>query len=64
MLTEREDLNVLHYDKLIMVFMEYSSIDNISEVLFVTFCEEHHSLRIAIWCLMEPFPFRILAYKG
>lgn len=39
-LAEREDLNVLHDDELVMVLVEDCSVDDVAQVLLVSFCEE------------------------
>ena len=61
MLAHGEDLNVLHNDHLVVILMKYSPIHNVPQILFVPLCEEHHGLRIPLWCLEETFTVWILA---
>ena len=60
MLTKREHLYILHYNQFIMIFVKYSTIDQIPHILLVAFREEQHSLRVSLWCTSEAFPFWIL----
>ena len=44
-----------------MIFVKYSTIDQIPHVLLVAFREEQHSLCVALRCTSEAFSFWILA---
>ena len=48
MLAQREDFNILNNDKLIMIFVEDGSINQITDVLFVAFGKVKHGFCIAL----------------
>lgn len=48
MLAQREDLNILNNDKLIVIFVEDSSINQITDVLFIAFSKVKHGFCIAL----------------
>lgn len=59
-LAEREYFNVLHDDKLVMVLVENSPINKVTDILLVTFGEVEHSLGISLGCLPQSLSFGIL----
>lgn len=52
-LAQREDLNVLDYDKFIMVLVENGTIHNITKVLLISLCEEQQRFRVAFRCVQQ-----------
>jgi hypothetical protein len=52
-LAKREYLNVSHNDKLVMVLVEDSAVDNVAQVLFVALGEEEQRLCIALWSIQQ-----------
>lgn len=61
-LAKRKELNVFHDYHPIMVFVKYGTVDDSAQVLFITFCEEEHGLRIALWGIKKTLTVGILAY--
>lgn len=61
MLAETEDLDVLYDDELIVIFVEDSAINNVPQILFVTFGEVHHSLCIALRRTMKALSFWVFS---
>lgn len=57
---QREDIDILYNDQLIVVLMKNSSIDQISHVLFIAFCEVEHGLCISLGSFPETLSFWIL----
>lgn len=53
-LAKREDLYVPHDDKLIMILVEDSAVDDVAQVLFVALGEEKQRLCVALWCVEQP----------
>lgn len=49
--TQREHLDILDNNQLIMIFVEDCGIDKIPDVFFVSLCEIHHGLGVSFWCL-------------
>lgn len=49
--TQREHLNILNNNQLIVVFVEDCAIDEIPDVLFVPLCEIHHGFGVSLWRL-------------
>ena len=45
-----------------MVFVKHSSIDQVPNILFITFCEEKHSFGISFGCAPQSFSVLILTY--
>ena len=50
MLTQTKDLNILHYDQLIVILMEYRPIYKISHILLVPLREEQHGPSVSLGC--------------
>lgn len=48
MLAQREDLDIFDNDKLIMIFVEDSSIDQITDILLIAFSKVEHGFCIAL----------------
>jgi hypothetical protein len=61
MLAQTEDLDILYDDKLIVVFVKDGTINNVSQILLVTFGKVHHGFRITFGRAMETFSFRIFS---
>jgi hypothetical protein len=61
MFAETEDLDIFDNDKLVVIFVEDSAIDEISHVLFVAFCEVHESFRVSLGGLAKSFSLGIFA---
>jgi len=57
---QAKDIDVLDNNQLIMVLMEDSSIHNIPQILFVSFCEKHHGLGIPLRRIAQSFTIWIL----
>ena len=62
MLAQREDLDILHNNELVVVLMEDSTIDNVTHVLLVSFGEEEHGLCISIRRITQSFALRVFSY--
>jgi hypothetical protein len=60
-LTQAEDVNVLHNYQLVVVFMKDCAIHNVSQIFLITLGEEHHGLRVSFWCIAETLPVRVFA---
>jgi hypothetical protein len=60
-LAQGEDLNVLHYNHLVVVLVEDSAINDVSQILLVALGEEQQGLRIALRCVQQPLTVRVLA---
>lgn len=61
MLTQREYLYIFDNYQFIMVLMEDSSIDKITDVLLIPFGEEEHSFGISLRRTPQAFSLRILS---
>lgn len=48
MLAQREDLDIFDNDKLIMIFVKDSSIDQITDILLIAFSKVEHGFCIAL----------------
>ena len=48
MLAQRENLDIFDDDKLIMIFMKDSSIDQVTDVLLIAFSKVKHGFCIAL----------------
>jgi hypothetical protein len=64
MLAETENLNVLHDDELIVIFVEDGAVNNVSQVLLVAFGKVHHSFCITFGGAPESFSMRAAACSG
>lgn len=60
-LAKTENLNVLHDNKLIVIFMEDSAVNNVPEVLLIALGKVHHSFCITFGCTMKTLSFRVLS---
>ena len=58
--TETKDLNVLDNDELVVILVEYSTVDNVSQILLVPLGEEHHGFGIALRSTVQTLSVRIL----
>jgi hypothetical protein len=61
MLTKREDFYILDNHKLIVIFVKDCTIDKVSYVLLVAFCEIHQCFCISFRCLSQTFSFWVLS---
>lgn len=61
-LAQGENFNVLDNDELVMIFVEYSAVDDVAKILLIAFREEHHGFCISLWCVMQAFPIWIFSY--
>lgn len=61
MFAETENLNVLYDDKLVVILVEDSAINNVPQILFVAFGEVHHSLCITLRRAMKAFSFWVFS---
>ena len=59
-LAEREDLNVLHNNQLIVILVEDSAVNDVAKILLVALGEEQHSLSIALWGIQQTLAVGIL----
>ena len=62
MLAQRKDLNVSDNDKLIMVFVKDSSIDQITDVLLISFCKVKQSFCVALGRTSQTLSVWIFSY--
>ena len=60
MLTQRENLNVLDYDQLIVIFMEHCPVDQVAHVLLVPLGEKEHGSRVPLRRTAQPLALRVL----
>lgn len=60
-LAQRKYLNVSYNHQFVVVFMKDGSIDNIPQVLLVTFGEEEQRLCVPLGCVQQALAIRILA---
>lgn len=60
-LAQGEHLDVLDNHKLIVILMEYCTVDQISYIFFVPLGEKHQSFGISLWRLEQAFPLRIFS---
>lgn len=61
-LAEREDLDILHNDQLVMVLLEDGAVHQIPDILLIALGEEEHGFGVALWSTPQPLPLRILPY--
>ena len=61
MLAETENFYVFDDDKLVMVFVKDSTVNKVSHILFVAFCEVHKSFRISFRRFSQAFSFWVFA---
>lgn len=61
MLAKTEDFNVLDNDELIVVFVEHRAVHDISQILLITFCEEHHSFCVPLGGTVQSLSIWVLA---
>ena len=62
MLAQREDLDIFDNDELIMIFVEDSSIDQITDVLLIAFSKVKHGFCIALRRSSQPLSVWIFSY--
>ena len=62
MLAKREDLDIIDDNELIVILMEYCSVDKIPHIFLISLRKEHHSLGISLRRSSKPFSFRVLAH--
>ena len=62
MLAQRENLNIFNNDELIMIFVEHSSVNQITDVFLIAFSKVKHSFGIAFRGPSQTLPVRIFSY--
>lgn len=62
MLAQREDLDIFDDDELIMIFVEDSSIDQITDILLIAFSKVKHGSCIALRRPSQTFSVWIFSY--
>lgn len=62
MLAQRENLNIFDNDKLIVIFVKDSSINQITDVLFIAFGKVKHGFCIALGRPSQTFSVWIFSY--
>lgn len=60
-LAQREHLDILDDNQLIVIFMENSTVDEIPNILLVSLCEVKHSLGVSLGRLPQSFSLRVLS---
>ena len=60
-LAKRVDLNIPYDDQLVMVLVEHRTIDDITQVLLISLCEEEQGLGITLRCLQQSLAIGIFA---
>lgn len=61
MFAQAEHFNILHNYQLVVILMKYSTIDNVPQILFIAFREEHHGFCVALRCAIKSFSIRVFA---
>lgn len=61
MFAKGEDLDILNDNKLIMILVEYCTVDKVSHIFLISLRKEHHSLSISLRRTTKAFSFRVLA---
>lgn len=61
MFAKTEDLDVLYNDKLIVILVEDSAVNNVPQVLLVALGKVHHSFCITFGGTMKTFSFWVLS---
>lgn len=62
MLADREDLNILDDDHLVVAFLEDGRVDDVHHVLLVAHCKVQEGIRISMRGGEEPFSVGILSH--
>jgi len=59
--TQAKYVDILDNDQLVMILMEDRTVHNVSQILFVSFCEKHHGFGIPFWSIAQSLAIWILA---
>ena len=61
MLAETINLDILHNHQLIVILMEDSAVNDVSQVLLIAFREEHHCLCVSFGSTVQALSIWIFA---
>ena len=61
MLAERENVDIPHDNHFLVVFFEHGLVEDVAQLLLVSFGHVEQSLCVSLWGLEQTFPHGILA---